>query len=486
MLMGIDVGTTGVKVSVYDYGGICRGFGKEAYPILFPAGGFAEQDAPTVWEKIKNAIKTAVDISGGTIAAISVSVQGDAAMLIDRQGNPLTNVQLGMDYRGAAELEKLTGHFGVQTLYKQTGIPPSPLCTLPKLMWFQTHCRAQWESCYKAVTYAEYVLLKLGCREAVIDRSMASRTLACSLAAGEWEEEILSFCGIPAEKLSCIVDAGEAVGALLPSLAAELGIHGKAVLVAGGHDQTCAALGAGLVEAGTALDSHGTAEVLSTVLDTPLTNDLLQQQGCPTYRHVVPEKYFSFGLNHFAGVVFQWFQAQLCAGISYESILAAMPAEPSRVLMLSHFQQGGGLFEKGVFAGVDLSTTREEMGKAVLESLAFEMKNFLCGYRKAGLPINRLLCVGGGAGSDLGLQLKADVYGIPVTRPENREAAGAGAAILAGCGIGIYDSCAQAVPLFCRKGTEFTPNPLRSREYDMRFEEYEGLKQLWKQEAQRV
>lgn len=477
MLMGVDVGTTGVKAAVFDEDGRLHSLAMEEYGILFPGDGRAEQDGELVWEKVRLAIRHAAADYGRSVRAIGISVQGDATMLIDRAHRLLTKVQLGMDYRAVEQTKRLEGLFGRAALYRRTGIPPHPLCSLPKLMWFREKEPDCWARAWKAVTYAEFLLLCLGCEEAVIDRTMASRTMACSLQTGEWDAEFLKAAGISMEKLPRIVDSGTVVGKIHPVLAAELGINPDAALVAGGHDQVCAALGAGLLNAGKALDSHGTAEVVSAVLDTPKLEAGLLEDGCPTYRHAVPGKYFTFGLNHCGGVIFKWFRDEIARETSFSEIMARLPAEPSGLLVIPRFgAEGGACRERGVIAGLNLGTTAPQIAKAVLEALAFEMRRFLQRFASAGIRIEELRCVGGGAKSPAGLQLKADVMGRPVQTLENGEAAVSGAAMLAGIGCGSYRNAEEADAAFVRVGKTYEPSETAGAFYTEQYQEYLELR----------
>lgn len=469
-LMGIDVGTTGVKAAVYSESGGVLGYAMETYPVSFPAREYAEQDAGLVWEQTKKAVGAAAAQSGGDIRAISFSTQGDALILLDRAERVLAPVQLGMDYRSAPQARRLAQAWGEERLFKTTGMPPHPLNFFPKLVWTAEHRPEFLEKTWKAVTYADYFMLRF-CGEAKLDATMAGRTMAVDLASGDWDRELLAAAPVRRDQLSDICPSGKAVGTIREELARELGISGQAVLVTGGHDQVCAAIGAGVCREGTALDSHGTAEVLSVSFSAPFLTREMLGEGCPCYPHGVPGRYFSFGLNHTGGVSLQWFK-DLFGFPSYDALMESLPAGPSPVLAVPSFLQNEAGKCLGTFSGLTLSSTKEELGKSLLEGLAYEMRRFLELFGSFGVPIRELRCVGGGARSPIGLQLKADVYGRPVSTLRDREAACLGAALLAGTAAGAYSSVEEAIERTVRTERTYEPDARKAEQYGQLFAEY--------------
>lgn len=469
-LMGIDVGTTGVKAAVYSEDGMVLGYAMETYPVSFPKRGYAQQDAQLVWEQAKKAAGAAAAQAGGDIRAISFSTQGDALILLDREERVMAPVQLGMDYRCVAQAERLAGGLGRERLFETTGMPPHPLNFFPKLVWTAEHRPELMEKVWKAVTYADYFMIRF-CGEAKIDATMAGRTMAVDLNTGRWDPELLAAAPVRGDQLSDICPSGTSVGTIRPGLAQELGISEQAVLVTGGHDQVCAAIGAGVCREGVALDSHGTAEVLSVSFSAPFLTREMLREGCPCYPHGIPGKYFSFGLNHTGGVSLQWFK-ELFDFSSYEALMESLPSEPSSLLTIPRFLQNESGRCLGTVSGFTLSTTKEELGKSVLEGLAYEMRRFIELFESFGVPIRQLRCVGGGARSSVGLQLKADVYGRPVSTLRDREAACLGSALLAGAAVGAYSSVEEAVESAVRTGQTYEPDMGRAEQYRQQFGEY--------------
>ena len=488
--LGLDVGTTSVKAAVFDEnGGLC-GYGRRNYHVLFLDGQRAQQDACGVWEHAKESIIEATR-EEKRIDAISISVQGDAIIPVGYDRRPLYDCLLGMDYRAEAQSSQCEQKLGAERLFKLTGMRPHPLNSLSKILWFEQERPELAERIWKYMTYEDFFLMKLGVESPVVDLTMASRYMALDLLSGEWSEEILGAIGLSESKLSHPCQTGSLVGELSDVLAKELGLHPKVPIIAGGHDQTCGALGAGMTQNdGGALDSHGTAEVLSAAFDEPRLTTRMFSSYYPCTRYAQNNRFFTFALNHTGGVLFQWFLEAFCekdmemAKLKNEDPFAYMIARipmdrPSAVLALPHFNGRGtprcDLQSKGAFAGLTMHTTREEMLKAIIDALAYEMKLNLAAFKEAGVHVSTIRCVGGAAKSEDWLQLKADVLNVPVETLKTREAACLGAAMLAAIGSGVYSSLEQAARNMVHVHCRYIPIPERNERYEKSFAIYSKL-----------
>lgn len=499
MLLGIDVGTTGAKAAVFDEDGLEQGYAFQEYGFRCPLPGRAEQDAEEIWRITKDVIRRAAGGMGREIGALSLSVQGDAVIAIDRDRNAISPAFLGMDYRGMQECRFCEETCGAANLYHTTGMRPHPMNSIIKILWIKNHMPQLYEKAYKFVTYADFLLGKLGSDELVIDYSMASRTMAFDLQKRSWSAEILNSLGISEQKLSRPVPSGTPVGRLSRSLAEELSLAKGTMLVSGGHDQPCAALGAGILEEGMALDSHGTAEVLSTVFTKSRINDTMFNSYYPCSIHTIADRYFTFALNHTGGASLKWFIDNFCQKDKldaaqqgkqvYDYVFSHFPKRPSAVMVLPHFNGSGtpacDLDSKGAFVGLTLATDRFDIAKGIVEALSYEMKINLIKMREAGIFVNRLRVVGGGARSPVGLQNKADILGIPVASLKVREAACLGAAMLAGTAAGIYKRTDDLSRL-AAEDTVYTPDTKAARLYGERFPIYAQLYEALRNTAKKL
>lgn len=488
MLLGIDIGTTGAKAMVFTPEGEVKGYAFEEYGIIYTPEGYAQQDAEAVWQAAKRVIKQAVSDFGREIKSISLSVQGDAVIAIDHGRKAISPAHLGMDYRGQAEAEACEKRFGAKEIFRHTGMRPHPMNTFIKILWIKNHERELYDCAYKFVTYADFMMGKLGSDSIVIDYTMASRTQAFDLQKRTWSKEILKQYGVDETKLAFPVASGTIVGKINCKLAEELGISEDAVLVTGGHDQTCASIGAGITREGMALDSHGTAEVISTVFEAPRLGDVMFDSFYPCYIHALPEMYFTFSLNHTGGALLKWFAEEYCLADRqeaekegkglYEYIIGRMPKNPSPVMVLPYLNGSGtptcDLRMKGAILGLTMASGRYDVARAVLESLCYEMRINLEQMRQAGIYVEHVRCVGGGARSPMGLQMKADIMGIPVTTLKVREAACFGAAIVAGQAVGIYRGTADIDQLI-KTDRVYEPQKSLQSQYEGRYRIYQGL-----------
>ncbi len=489
-LIGLDVGTTGCKVIVFDETGRVLSQASREYSILTPQLGWAEQDAERVWTLAWEALKEAVGKnSSASPRALALSVQGEAVIAVDGDGRALRHAILGMDARTGGENKWLTEQFGAETLFRRTGMPVHTINTLPKLLWLRRHEPSLWSRARQFLLYEDFFLRRLS-GQATISHCLASRTQMYDLAAGDWAGDILESCGIDPARLAPPAPAhGGAVGALRKDLAIELGLTGDILVAAGGHDQACAALGSGVIRDGLAMVSTGTAEVVAVAMQSPTLGDTLRKGGISVYRHVVPGLCLAMTLNHSGGLLLRWFrdtfgtraleQARRTGADAYDLLLAEAPKGPTSLMVLPHFAGSGtpalDTSSKGAILGLTFATDLAAVAKAILEGLTFELRINLDLLRASGIAMRELHAVGGGARSPLWLQLKADICRVPLRVPQVTEAACLGAALLAGVACDVYRDLEAAVSHTVRLGREIIPEPQSVSAYDKRFEVYRRI-----------
>ncbi len=478
MLLGLDVGTTGAKSVLFsDEGKIIASAFRE-YGIDTGPGGKAEQDAGAVLGAAIDTLIEAVTKSGvKELRAIGLSVQGDAVIPVDESGRALAPALLGMDYRSEPQARRAAADFGERELFERTGMRPHAMNSLVKMMYLKENSPEIYNRAHRLVTYAEYITAGLG-GSLLIDYTMASRSMAFDLSSRAWADDIIERCGIDRKKLSDAVPSGSIAGKLSPALAERAGVGKGTLLVAGGHDQTCCALGAGVTEPGSGIVSTGTAEVFSTAFGEIRTNDGLFNGYYPCYIHTLPDLYFTFSLNHVGGLLLRWFRDRLCraecaeaeeAGIDCFALLdSRMAREPRDLFILPHFNGSGtpwcDMQSRGLIAGLDLNTGIPELYRALLESQSYELAMNMEALEGAGIEIRQISAAGGGARSQEWLQIKADILDRPVRTLVCREAAALGAAILAGSAAGVWKSPREGADQCVSFSKEYLPDPaLRSR-----------------------
>lgn len=489
-LIGLDVGTTGCKSVAFDPDGRILGYAFREYGVDTDANGKGEQDAEAVFSLCLETLTEVVGkLSDKNVAAMSVSLQGDAAMLLDSNYKPLAPAVLGMDYRCRDQIVVAEKCFGEFDYFQRTGMRPHPMNFILKAMWLKKHRQKEYAMTHRVSSYADFVLSRLKQGDAGIDMCMASRTMAFNLEKCDWDEDILRQLGVDRGKLSPIGIPGTPAGGMSPAVAKMIGFANRPILVYGGHDQAVCALGAGATKPGHIVDSAGTAEVLSTILAGRAISKDMFDSHYPCYYSVLPGRYFTFALNHYAGALFRWhrdalshqevLQARQEGRNAYELMTERMPAKPSRLLMLPYFLGQGtpncDLDAKGAIIGLTPDSTRHDITKAILESLCFEMRLNLERMREIGIPFDMVTCVGGASRSDAWMQLKADIFSVPVRTLRNKEAGCLGGAILAGTAAGVYRSAQEGAEATVNSEAIFEPKSDETRYYNERFALYREL-----------
>lgn len=492
-LIGLDIGTTGCKAMVFAKDGCVLSQARREYTIQTPQPNWAEQDAELVWALAWQCLRAVVAaVPDDPPLALAISCQGEAVIPVDEVGRALRPAILGMDTRTTAENDWLRQTFGADELFQRTGMPVHTINTLPKLLWLQRNEPTLWRDAHQFLLYEDFFLRRLG-GEAVVSVCLASRTQMMNLAAADWDDDILTRCNIERSRLANIAPlTGGVVGKLRPELQQELGLADDLLLVSGGHDQACAALGSGVIAPGLAMVSTGTAEVVEVAMTTPALAPALRDGGISVYRHVVPGLYVAMTLNHSGGLLLRWFrdtlgkweveQAAMTGADAYDLLFQDAPAGPTGLLLAPHFAGSGtptlDVHEKGAILGLTFATTKAEMAKAVLEGLTFELRINLDLLRTAGVQIDELHAVGGGARSDLWLQLKADICGLPLRVPQVTDAACLGAALLAGVGANVYSDLSAGVAHAVHWRDRIAPEPRQADAYAPRYALYRRLHPL--------
>ncbi len=486
-LIGLDIGTTGCKAMIFAQDGRVLSQARREYTIQTLHPNWAEQDAEQVWALAWQCLRAAVAaVPDDPPHALAISCQGEAVIPVDEAGRALRPAILGMDTRTTAENDWLRQTFGAEELFQRTGMPVHTINTLPKLLWLQRNEPALWRDAHQFLLYEDFFLRRLG-GEAVVSVCLASRTQMMNLATADWDDDILTRCQIERSRLAKPAPlAGGVVGKLRPELQEELGLADDVLLVSGGHDQACAALGSGVIAPGLAMVSTGTAEVVEVAMATPALAPSLRDGGISVYRHVVPGLYVAMTLNHSGGLLLRWFrdtlgqweieQAAATGDDAYDLLLRDAPSGPTGLLLLPHFAGSGtptlDVHSKGAILGMTFATTKADLAKAVLEGLTYELRINLDLLRAAGIEIAELHAVGGGARSELWLQIKADICNTPLRVPQVTDAACLGAALLAGVGVGVYPDLAASVVATVHWHRQVAPSMDAASTYAVNYAQY--------------
>ncbi len=483
----MDIGTTSCKALAISAGGEVLTVARREYPVLTPRPDWRELDPEDVWQSVKAVLsEAAAATAADPIESLSISAMSDTITAFDRDLQPCYPTILAFDNRSASEARQLGDELGRQWLFQTTGMDLHPAHSATKILWIKNHLPSVFARTWKFLCYEDYVLARLGA-EPVISYSMAARTMLFDQTSNAWHPRILQACGIEAAQLARPLVSGTVVNSIDPTLARELNLSEKTLLVVGGHDQTCAALGCGVVEEGTALDSTGTVEVLLVAFMRPRYTPAMLASNISCYPHCYPGRYCSFGQLYTAGAAFRWYRdhfayperrdAETSDEEAYDLITARIPPSGKNLFFVPYLSGSGTPAmdprAKGALYGLTLDTDRHDVARAVLEGVTFELRvNAELLEALFGIKIARLLCVGGGARSDFWLQLKADITGRPVLAASCADASALGAAVLAGVGAKRFASFAEGIQAVAGPVKTVPPRPESHRNYQKKFQDY--------------
>ncbi|NPV53812.1 MAG: hypothetical protein HPY71_09860 [Firmicutes bacterium] len=495
-LMGLDIGTTGCKALVISESGELISRAYVGYPLLHRKPGLSELDPDEVWRAICSVIRQASSnaaAAGDPIRAIAPSVLGEAVTPLDEVGLPLSLSTTSADMRGADEIQKLGADIGVESLFQITGHSSHPMFTLAKLLYWRHTDPALYKKVWKFLCWEDMLFYRL-CGRCAIDHSLAARTLLFDINKKAWSNEILSASGVEQEILPETLPSGDVVGYVSEEAneRLDLALPRRCALVSGGWDQACAALGAGVIKEGIALDNTGTTECIAVVARDASISPKLREGHYQVIPHVVPDLYLISGGSLVGGVLLQWYRDTLAgheiaqatekAVDPYELILSQLSSAPSPVLVLPYFAGAGTpMFDpdaRGVVWGLTLATTRKDIIKGLIDGLGYELRRNVEFLKGCGVAVNRLHVVGGASRSEFWVQQKCDVTGCAAFVPGISDASALGAALLAGHGMGAFDSYDAIISKMVDHALEKRPDKNIYELYTKSYMLYEKLASL--------
>ncbi len=485
--MGIDIGTSGCKAVVFDENGRQLSISHREYNIISKNEGWAELDPDEVIEKCFKVIKeSAKQAFPYIVIGIGISSQGEAFTLVDKDGNALSNAFVSSDTRAKEYAESWAKEFGEEKLYHITGHTPHPLFSLFKILWVKQHMPGVWRKTHRILCFEDLLEYRLGIKDPAMGWSLAGRTMLFDVVNHCWSKEILDAVGIKEEQLAKPMLSGSKIGYVHEDIAKSLNLLNQTFIVVGGHDQPCCALGAGVVKDGMAVYSSGTVECITPAFRKAVFSNTLRKSNLCTFDHAVEGMYTTVAYSLTGGNLLKWFRDEFGGAEileaernnlnPYDLLLDKMPESPTKLLVLPYFTATGTPYfdtsVKGAIIGLDLSTTRGEIIKALLEGVGMEMKLNLEILKKSGYEVKELRVIGGGANSQIWVQLKADVLGMPITVLDCSEAGCMGVAILARAAH-TNQAVIEIAESWVKPVVKIMPDP--KRDYDQKFSLYKKL-----------
>jgi xylulokinase len=364
-------------------------------------------------------------------------------------------------------------------IYEITGLPVYPPYAVARIIWLRRRRPAQHRRVTRVLDWAAFIASRLGL-PAATDPTIAARTMAWDISAAEWSAELLEAANIQVACFPAVVATGSVIGAIAGAPSRRLDLPAEVALVAGGMDQWLAAVGSGVTDTGQAMVGTGTWEALVAPLGSlPSDRETLRTSGISIGPFVTSAPYAALASQVGGGSLLRWFRGVFAPTTAIATLLQSIPDRPSGLLVLPHAE--GSLSpwmdpeSRIAIAGLSLETDRRKLLRGVLEGITLELRENVTRFEGAGITVGELRASGGGARSSAWLQLKADILGWPVTEVVVRHNAAFGAALLAGTGVGIFESVAAAAQAHVRTGRVFEPRASFVRAYDEVFDRYRDL-----------
>lgn len=428
---------------------------EEHVPFSSPEPGWAEQDPRDWWRAAGVAVRKALGAAGMSadgISCVGFSGQMHGAVLLDANGEVVRNALIWCDQRSAAQSKELDEMFGAGRLIQLTCNPPLTNFTLTKLLWVRENEPANWDRVVHVMLPKDYVRFRLT-GDRAIDMADASGTLLLDVANRRWSAEVLNKTGISRQLLPQLYESPQVCGRVSAAGAEATGLRAGTPVVAGAGDQAAGAVGMGIVRAGAVSATIGTSGVVFAATDRPA----LDPQGrIHTFCHAVPGRWHVMGVTQAAGLSLRWFRDRFGVPSQnghdpYDSLMeeaSAAPAGSAGLFWLPYLMGERTPHldpnARAALVGLTASHARAHIVRAILEGVAYSLKDTFTIFDEMKIPVTRIRLGGGGARSALWRQIQADVYGREVEIVEAEEGAAYGAAILAGAGAGAWASVDEA------------------------------------------
>jgi xylulokinase len=490
IVLGLDVGTSGAKgVAVNERGHVVASKMAE-YPLLSPQPNWAEQH-PADWlhasYTVLNALVHAPEVNPADIKGLGLTGQMHGSVFLDKDNKVLRPALLWCDQRTAKQCDDITEKVGAQRLIEMVSNPALTGFTAPKILWLRENEPENYEHVTKVLLPKDYVRWALT-GEYATDVADASGTLLFDVKHRTWHDELLGILDIPKSFLPKAFEGPEVTGRVSAEAAEKTGLPPGLPVIAGGGDQAAGGIGCGIVRTGVISSTVGTSGVVFAFAD----DVSMDPHGrVHTFCHSVPGKWHVMGVVLSAGGSLRWFRDALCqlekavaaeTGLdpyAFISEAAAQTPVGAEGLLFLPYLTGERTphkdpHAKGAFIGLSLRHSKAHMARAVLEGVAYAMRDSLEIIREMGVPIDQVRASGGGARSPLWRQIQADINHVPLVTINVDEGPAYGAALLATVATGMHQSVEEACDATIRAVDTATPIPGHAKRYDAWFKEYQA------------
>ena len=484
IVAGLDVGTTGAKISLYNEKAELLVTHYTEYDVG-RKDGCQEIDFSDILSGVMNILKKAA--KEYEITALGVTSFGETFAMLDKDDNILSPSILYTDPRGENESLSLSDSVGRGKMTLITGVKPHGMYSISKIMWHKNNTPDLYKKCDKILLGEDFIVYSLtGKRK--ISYSLAARTGAFDIEKKCWSDEIFKAAGIDKNLMSAPAYPGEIVGNITESVKKELGIDYDILVVTAYHDQVANMVGSGIFNKEQAMDGTGTVECVPVILDKK-PEDLDFYAGGYSVVPYLGDTYAVYAFSFTGGATLKWFRdnfAELETKLAeetgknvYAELDSSIKDEPTGILILPHFSGAAtpymDLDSKAAFVGITLETDKKDLYKALMEGTSYEMLLNFNTLKKHTGEILEIRATGGGATSDKWLQIKADILESEITALRIKEVGAAGVALIVGHSVGIFGDIKETEEKMAPVRRVFKPDNNKALKYKELYKKYENL-----------
>lgn len=488
LLLGLDVGTTALKVALFNERGGLLAVSTQEYTLLTPKTNYVEAEAEIYWQALKNGldeIQKVYTIQSSDKISLAISAQGETLICIDKYGKVLRNAIVWMDNRAVDEAKEMEERFGNELCYQVTGqVSFEPCWPGPKILWIKKNEPEVFSKTDRFLLLEDYLIYRM------TGYFYTEGSLVCSSVYWDiihkcYWKEMLDFIGISEAQLAEVTESGTVVDNMLPDVAKELGIPCTVTVCTGALDQAAGAIGAGNIREGMFSETIGAALAICAPVSKPVFDP---NQKMPLHYFALPDTYMIHTFTT-GGMTLRWFRDKFCSsemeieaaggGDAYDFIsreVAQVSPGCDGLVMLPHLS--GSLAPdvnakaKGVWFGFSMKHTKAHFARAIMESLGFILRRNLEALGDMGIHVKEVRSLGGGSKSKVWNQMKADINDISLVTVKSKEAACLGAAILAGTATGVFEDVQSAVDSMVQIKEEYHAEMTYKDVYDKNYEMY--------------
>lgn len=486
LFVGIDLGTSAVKLLLMNEKGEIQKIANREYPLYFPYPGWSEQN-PTDWyDKTIDGLKELLsECDKSQVAGISFGGQMHGLVVLDEKDEMIRPAILWNDGRTEKQVEYLNQQIGKDKISQYTANIAFAGFTAPKILWMREEEPEQFERIHKIMLPKDYLAYRLS-GAFVTDVSDASGMLLMDVKNRCWSGEMLSLCGITEEQLPELHESYDVVGTLLPKVAEELGLSTDVKVIAGAGDNAAAAVGTGTVGKGACNISLGTSGTLF------ISNDMFgvdPNNALHSFAHA-DGHYHLMGCMLSAASCNKWWMDEILRDSDYAGVQKDIDKLGENHVYFLPYLMGersphNDPMARGAFVGMSMDTTRADMVQAIFEGVAFGLRDSLEVARELGIPLTTTRICGGGAKSPLWCKIIANILNLKVERIAVEEGPALGAAMLAAVGCGVFSSVEEAAQAIVQVVDVIEPEPELVEKYQDRYQTfrqlYPALKEIYRQ-----